>query len=183
MLSVSLGLALLEDPGDSTQYAAFFSRYHRLVLHRAASYVKTREAAEDVAQEVMLYAAMHFGQFQHKSEHTIISYLLTCTRSRAVDYLRKQEKFDCVELDENAADLPSIDTSEQIVLTAETAQRALRHAAALPQRYRMALKLHMGNASYDEIAALLNISKETAYKRVQRAYAMIRERMVAEDGE
>lgn len=181
MLSVSLGLALLEDPGDSAQYAAFFSRYHRLVLHRAASYVKTREAAEDVAQEVLLYAAQHFDQFRDRSDHRAVALLLFCTHSRAVDYLRQSEKFNCVEL-EDEDDLPPADPAEQITVTAETLERVLAQVAALPQAYRIPLKLRMEDMPYAEIAELLNLSKDAVYKRVQRAYAMIRERMAEEDG-
>lgn len=183
MLSLSLCLSLLEKPEDSAAYAAFFDRYHRMVLQKAQSYVTAYEAAEDVAQEVMLYTAKHFDQFQNKNDHKLIALLLSCTKSRAIDYLRKHEKFDCVELDGETTAVPSIDTSEQIVLTAETIQRALLQVSALPEHYRAPLKLHMNDVPYDEIAGILQISKETAYKRVQRAYAIMRERMVAEDGE
>ena len=44
MLSLSLCLALLENPEDSGTYIAFFNRYHRLVLQKAKSFVNTHEA-------------------------------------------------------------------------------------------------------------------------------------------
>lgn len=183
MLSFSLCLAMMENPEDHGAFAAFFERYHRLVLQKAQNYVGTYESAEDVAQEVMLYAAKNFDRFPLKNDHKIIALLLCCTKSRAIDYLRKNGKFDCVDLEDGEKDMDSIDSSEQIVLTAETAQRVLAAVAALPERYRAPLELKMNDFSYDEIADMLNISKETAYKRIQRGYAIIRERMAAEDGE
>ena len=82
-------LALLETEEEAQSFSAFFERYHRLVLKKARDVVKTQEAAEDVGQEVFLYAAEHFEKFNGRKERDIVHYLRLCTQSRAINYLNK----------------------------------------------------------------------------------------------
>lgn len=79
-------LALLETEEEAQSFSAFFERYHRLVLKKARDVVKTQEAAEDVGQEVFLYAAEHFEKFNGRKERDIVHYLRLCTQSRAINY-------------------------------------------------------------------------------------------------
>lgn len=56
-----------------------------------------------------------------------------------------------------------------------------REIAALPEVYRVPLELKMKDYSDGEISELLGISLTALYKRLQRAYAAVRQRMEAED--
>ncbi len=176
---LALCLATLADPRDAASFADFFNRYHRYVLYIAQAQLHAHHAAEDVAQEVLLYIAEHYDQFRLTPHSKIKRYLMLCTQSKAADYLRKNEKFECSPLDDEEPEAPAADTTEQIVLRTETAQHALACVAALPVRYRAPLQLYLDDVPYSEIAEILHISKEAAYKRVQRAYAMLRKEMEA----
>ena len=178
---LALCLAALADPRNAESFTAFFNRYHRYILYIAQKHLRTYHAAEDVAQEVLIYIAEHYDDFRLKSHPQIKRYLLLCTQSKAVDYLRKNEKFDCAPLDDSEPEAAPMDTTEQIVLRAETARRAMACVAALPVRYRAPLQLYLDDVPYDEIAEILEISKEAAYKRVQRAYALLRQEMEEND--
>ena len=85
MLLLAPCLALLETEEEKQSFSVFFERYHRLVLKKARDVVKTQEAAEDVGQEVFLYAAEHFEKFNGRKERDIVHYLRLCTQSRAIN--------------------------------------------------------------------------------------------------
>lgn len=184
MLLLAPCLALLETEEEKQSFSVFFERYHRLVLKKARDVVKTQEAAEDVGQEVFLYAAEHFKKFQDRRPDEILHYLILCTASRASNYL-KQDKRPEEPLDEEemAADGICVENTEQILLRHDTVLRILTVVEELPERYRAPLDLRLNGESYSDIAELLGISKDTAYKRVQRGYEMIREEVLKSDGE
>ena len=181
MLLLAPCLALLETEEEKQSFSVFFERYHRLVLKKARDVVKTQEAAEDVGQEVFLYAAEHFKKFQDRRPDEILHYLILCTASRASNYLKQDKRPEDSGAGEDAAANVCVDDAERIVLQKDTAQRALALVQALPERYRAPLELRLEGESYDEIAALLSLPRDTVYKRIQRGYQHVRERLVRED--
>lgn len=183
MLSLSLCLTLLPPEMDEDAFTAFFDRYQKLVLYKANEIIKNQESAEDIAQEVFIYIARHFEKFYEKEETKAKHYLLLCTESRSIDYIRKERNVTHVDLESAQTEDALIEDAERIVLRKDTALQALTAAEALPEIYRAAIMLQLDGISYADIAEMLNISKDTAYKRAQRGYAMIRERLVKENGE
>ena len=155
-------LALLETEEEAQSFSAFFERYHRLVLKKARDVVKTQEAAEDVGQEVFLYAA---------------------EQSRAINYLNKNRLEEPLDEEQIAAGGICVENTEQILLRHDTAARILTAVEKLPEHYRAPLDLRLNGESYRDIAELLGIGKDAAYKRVQRGYKMIREEVLKSDGE
>ena len=175
----ALCLAMVE-PEERDAFTDFFDRYHKLVLFKALEITQNRETAEDVAQEMFLYAAKNFEKFKTGTEREIRHYLMICTQSRAMDAQRKNQAAP-EPADEDAAARAAVDDTERIVLRRDTLTRLLRYIDELDERYRAPLKLWMDGVPYSEIAQMLNITKDNAYKRTQRAYALLRERMVRED--
>jgi RNA polymerase sigma-70 factor (ECF subfamily) len=182
MVSLSLCLAHLEPGADEDAFTAFFDRYHRLVLHKANSIVKNRETAEDITQEVFLYAAEHFEAIRRgREERQVAHYLLLCTASRAIDHLRGEKRREGVAVEDVEDVGVCAEDVEQLVLRREAAAKMREVVAALPETYCAALALRLDGAPYEEIAAMLNISKDAAYKRVQRGCKLVRERMAEEN--
>ena len=176
-------LALLETEEEAQSFSAFFERYHRLVLKKARDVVKTQEAAEDVGQEVFLYAAEHFEKFNGRKERDIVHYLRLCTQSRAINYLNKNRLEEPLDEEQIAAGGICVENTEQILLRHDTAARILTAVEKLQEHYRAPLDLRLNGESYSDIAELLGIRKDAAYKRVQRGYEMIREEVLKSDGE
>ena len=77
----ALCLAMVE-PEERDAFTDFFDRYHKLVLFKALEVTQNRETAEDVAQEMFLYAAKNFEKFKTGTEREIRHYLMICTRPR-----------------------------------------------------------------------------------------------------
>ncbi len=177
MLAICLAMV---EPEEHDAFTNFFYRYHKLVLFKALEITQNRETAEDVAQEMFLYAAKNFEKFKTGTEREIRYYLMICTQSRAIDALRKGQTAP-EAADEETAAHAAVDDAERIVLRQDTLTRLLRYIDELDERYRAPLKLWMDGVPYSEIAQMLNITKDNTYKRTQRGYALLRERMVQED--
>lgn len=103
MLSLSACLAVLESEEEREAFAAFYERYRHLVFYRAKQLVQNETEAEDVAQEVFLYAADHFEKFRGRHHRESAKYLLLCTASRAADALERTRRQTVLET-EAAAD-------------------------------------------------------------------------------
>ena len=80
---LALCLAMVE-PEEQEAFTAFFDRHYKPVLYKACKILKNRENAEDVTQEIFLYAADHFEKFHGRKDAEIRRYLMECTESRLI---------------------------------------------------------------------------------------------------
>ena len=87
---LSLYLAVLDNQSNEEQYIDVYNTYKRLVYHTAYKIMGDSYWAEDVLQEVFLYVAKNFSKIHRENCHELAAYLVSCSRSRAYDMLRKQ---------------------------------------------------------------------------------------------
>ncbi len=187
MFSLAPCLALLDSAEEQEAFLALYHRYNRLVLHQAKKIVGKEEWAEGVMRGVFIYIAGHFEKFSSSSPWQTARLVVLCTESRACDFLRREK----IEQDKGerkaeqscffVRDFEERLDIERAVVRQERLQRMAREIAALPEVYRVPLELKMKDYSDGEISELLGISLTALYKRLQRAYAAVRQRMEAED--
>ena len=89
---LSLYLAVLDDQSKEEQFIDVYNTYKRLVYHTAYKIMGDSYLAEDVLQEVFLYVAKNFSKIHRENCHELAAYLVSCSRSRAYDMLRKQRE-------------------------------------------------------------------------------------------
>ena len=99
---LSLYLAVLDDQSKEEQFIDVYNTYKRLVYHTAYKIMGDSYLAEDVLQEVFLYVAKNFSKIHRENCHELAAYLVSCSRSRAYDMLRKRRE----ELLEEIPDAP-----------------------------------------------------------------------------
>ena len=175
MFSLAPCLALLDSAEEQETFLALYHRYNRLVLHQAKKIVGKEEWAEDVMQEVFIYIAGHFEKFSSSSPWQTARLVVLCTESRACDFLRREK------IEQDKGERKAEQSCFFVRDFEERLQRMAREIAALPEVYRVPLELKMKDYSDGEISELLGISLTALYKRLQRAYAAVRQRMEAED--
>ena len=176
-------LAMLENKEDHAAYTVFYIRYHRFVLKQALNIVKNWESAEDVTQEVMVYAAENFGKFRDRPTQQIMRYLNLCTQGRALNFLQRERR-DMVEESAEALDA-AVDSMnvETVVISQDNIERMYQAISELPDIYRIPLELKALDLTAKEIAEMLGLPLPTIYKQVVRGCKKLRERMVQEDGD
>jgi RNA polymerase sigma-70 factor (ECF subfamily) len=165
--------------GDQQAYAGLVNRYQNYVFTLALRMVKSREDAEEVAQDVFIKAYRYLADFRGESKFT--TWLYTIVNNTAISFLRKK-KLDIHSLDH-----------EKVFELADSQDSGMR-ANIVEQKSKLAMVsnaigmlgtddaeiitlFYKGEQSLDEIAQVLGIESNTAKVRLHRARTRLKEKM------
>ena len=141
-------------------------QYGEYIYHLAYLYVKNKENAEEITQDVFYNFRMKQEQF--RGEAQLKTYLTRMTINRAHDELRKMKRRTILE-----SVLPFMKTepsAETYVLNDEVGQSVKDAVFALPIHYREVIILHYyEDYSVTEMTHLLHLSENTIRTRLRRA--------------
>ena len=145
----------------------FIRKHGEELLRLAYTYVKNREAAEDVVQEVILKAYEQRAQF--RGDSTYRTYLYRMTINRSYDYLRSWTYKNTILSNKIQQIFQGIKSTEEQVIELSD-NRILGEAVLnLPVKYREIIILYYyKELKIDEIAALLSCSENTVKTRLRR---------------
>ena len=148
------------------RYETLVQALHGDIFRYAYWLVKDKAVAEDIVQETFLRAWKSLDSL--KDEKAAKSWLIL-RRENARRFERKQ--FDLVDIDDVSI------SDDQLTHEVEIEHRELRKImASLTEEYREPLMLQiMFGYSGDEIAAQLNLNKNTVMTRLFRARSQIKE--------
>jgi RNA polymerase sigma-70 factor (ECF subfamily) len=165
--------------GDQAALAAFYDATNGLVYSLALRILRDQHAAEDVTIEV--YTQVHRQASQYDSQRgTPSAWLLTLTRSRAIDRLRvealRREREE--SLDETATVASLIGDSEACSASSEL-RRIVQHALSrLTPEQRQAIEIaYYSGLSHSEIAAQLGQPLGTVKTRIRTGMLLLREHL------
>jgi RNA polymerase sigma-70 factor (ECF subfamily) len=138
----------------------FFAFYNRLVKF-AASFVDSRESAEEVVSDVFIKIWDKRNTLNNIDNLRV--YLYVSTKNAALNQVAKQRKLDIVRLEDISIDLPSTTLNpEQLMITAEMVRRIDAAINSLPPRCKLVFKLVKEDGlPYKEVARILDISVKT----------------------
>jgi RNA polymerase sigma-70 factor (ECF subfamily) len=160
--------------GDAAAFCTLVERHHRAVYRTALAIVRSREDAEDVAQESWLQASQHAGDFQGQA--AVRTWLLAITRNQAISHRRatcRRQMRDAAAL-QHASEWHeqwlSDHSPERVMLHRQRARLLDREMEALPDTLKTPLQLwHSEIYSYGDIARMLSISSATVKTRIWTA--------------
>ena len=164
--------------GDHMALGDLYDRHARLLFSLALRIVRERSDAEDVLQETFTQAWRQAHRFE-AARGTVVGWLVTVARSRALDRLRQRRSqregsADFERMADSVAD-PSRGLDLQLV-TAEQADRVRRALAALPDELRIPLELaYYEGLSQSEIAERLRTPLGTIKTRMRQTLIRLRE--------
>lgn len=147
-------------------------RLHSVYLHKIAYlYVKDRELAKDVVQQVWLKRMKQHAQFRGDSD--VKTYLVRMTINVCHDLLRKQKKWY-----EPMTDRVDFQTPEHIILQKERTASLIDAIHRLPFKEREVIILHYFEEwTTPEIARFLALTPSAVRSRLQRARAHLKQRV------
>lgn len=165
--------------GDSTAYAVLVKRYQNLVFTIVLRYVKSREDAEEVAQDVFVKAYRSLGDFKGTSKFS--TWLFTIATTTSLSFLRKK-RLDMQSLDnENvAASAENLDGGLSANGIEQKSRVAMVNAAIRllkPDDAQLLKLFYQGEQSLEEIAAILGIEPNNAKVKLHRARTRLKEKM------
>jgi RNA polymerase sigma-70 factor, ECF subfamily len=163
--------------GDHDALADLYDRHSRLLYSLALRIVRLQADAEEVLQDVFAQVWRQAARYD-TSRGTVIGWLVTLTRSRALDRLRRgRTRPQATDDEPQAQEVP--DTSPAVDLALVSAERAAAVRAALealPDNQRVPLELaYYEGLSQSEIAAKLDVPLGTIKTRMRQALARLRE--------
>ena len=159
--------------GDREAFRKLFEKYKDRVFSVALYFFGGDEAtASDVTQQVFLKLFTRIAQFNGEAEFT--TWLYRLTTNACVDEHRKRRRFLQFG-DETQVLEPRVRSSNEDTLArAEVAGAVKRAVSALKPKLRVVMLLkYFEEMSYEEIGAVLNLSKGTVASRLNRGHKIL----------
>ena len=172
-------LVELAQEGSREAFGELVAKYQAKVFSMAVGFVRDRETADDLSQEVFLKAYLALPKFKFRSEFGTWLYRISLNHVR--DFLRKKKRLNEVSL-ETVGELPFFDESGEMKEkeAIEQARKRLLHQAleSLPPKFRTVLTLRdIQGLSYEDIVRVLRVSPGTLDSRLHRARKMLRKKL------
>lgn len=165
--------------GDNNAYAILVARHQSFVFSLALRYAKTREDAEEIAQDVFVKAYRSLKDYKAQAKFT--TWLYTIATTTSLSFLRKKRP-----------DIRSLDTDQGAAaadnwaggIAADTIE--LKSRAALVNRAltllssddaRVLMLFYKGEQTLEEMAAILNKEPNAVKVQLHRARTRLKEKM------
>ncbi len=160
--------------GDADAYTAVYELYKDRIFAFAYSLTKSKDIAEETVQEVFLRLWEKRSQIKLGTSFT--AYIKAIAYNHIIDFFRQVKRSAALKetLQENMETLRN--TNEEVLIS-KNLELLYKHAIELlpPQKKRVYLLGRDGCLSYDEIAAEMNISKNTVRNHMTEAIRLIRQ--------
>jgi RNA polymerase sigma-70 factor (ECF subfamily) len=165
--------------GDQDALAEIYDRHGRLVYSLAFRILRDQSDAEDVVQDVFSQAWRQASRYD-ASRGSVLGWLLTLTRSRAIDRLRGRRSRPEPSSNEGALNSipdPAAPADVQAVSAAEATHiRAALDGLTVLQRAAIELAFYEG-LTHAEIAERLELPLGTVKTRIRQGLLKLRERL------
>lgn len=168
-----------------TQEAAFAELYrsHYSRVRALCRQLLGAAAAEDAAQESFERAYRRFASYD--AAQSFGAWIVTIARNHCLDVIRRRG-LERAHFGSEAEDVAAAEANEDdalvMLMGAERAGAVNAALAALPERYRIPLALaYFGDASYDDIATALDLTRTHVGALVCRAKQALRKQLAKED--
>jgi len=165
--------------GDFQAYAGLVNRYQNYVFTLCIRMVKSREDAEEVAQDVFIKAYKYLADFRGASKFS--TWLYTIVNNTCITFLRKK-KLSIHSLDNEK--VFEIAESRDSGLSANMIEQKSRiemvtNAVSMlgPDDAEIITLFYKGEQSLEEIAGILGLETNTVKVRLHRARTRLKQKM------
>jgi RNA polymerase sigma factor (sigma-70 family) len=165
--------------GNGDAYAELVTRYQNFVFTLTLRMVRSREDAEEVAQDVFIKAYRSLSGFRGDARFS--TWLYTIVNTTCISFLRKKKQ-EIHSLDQEH--VFEIADSQDSGMRANLVEQKSRHgmvnnaiAMLSVDDAQIITLFYKGEQSLDEIAAVLKIETNAVKVRLHRARARLKEKM------
>jgi RNA polymerase sigma factor (sigma-70 family) len=165
--------------GSQSAYADLVKRHQRFVFTLALRFAKTREDAEEIAQDCFIKAYRSLASFQGQSKFS--TWLYSIVYTTAMTFLRKKRvDTDSIDDENNYAQIES-QSSVYDVNNAENKSRSFYLNKAieqlLPDDAAIITMFYKGELSLEEIGQTLGMETNTVKVKLFRARQRLKEKL------
>lgn len=140
--------------GDNQSLEELMKKYQTNLLFFITRYVKNKEIAEDIYQDVIIYFLENKEKYDFK--YSFKTYLYTIAKSRTLNYLKKNKQENYVEIYENQKEIPEEQWLEEAILTKERQAKIRKVIQKMKPDYQLVIYLtQIEGLSYQETAKIM----------------------------
>jgi RNA polymerase sigma factor (sigma-70 family) len=165
--------------GNTKAYAELVKNHQRFVFTLALRFAKTREDAEEIAQDCFVKAYKALGTFKQTAKFS--TWLYTITYTTAMSFLRKKQlNTQSIHDDESILQLPNNIASYRADLVEQKSANVYLNLAIdslLPDDAAIITLFYLGEQSLEEIGQALHMGPNTVKVKLHRARARLKEKM------
>lgn len=165
--------------GEKQCYAELVNKYQNYVFTLTLRYIKNREDAEEVAQDIFIKAYKSLAGFRGSSKFS--TWLYTIVNTTCITFLRKKkyevtsidnEKiFNSIENDDSISSYTQVEQKSKIQMVTKAMDLLNADDAEIITLF------YKAEQSLEEISTILGIETNTAKVRLHRARARLKEKM------
>lgn len=170
---LSICLALLQNPEDKLRFEEFYNKFYNTVYFIAKDHLKTKEAAEDCAQEIMIRFAKDFHNIkQDFDDKSFRNYVRVVAKGISIDMYRKEKKHIENVVDADLTEFRNLSADEFEVCDTMLLKQAVD---AMPESYRYVFYLkYFHEFSGAEISAKTGISETSVRQKCMLGMKFVR---------
>ena len=165
--------------GDHNVYATLVNRYNNFVFTIVLRYIKGREDAEEVAQDVFIKAYKSLSSFKGDSKFS--TWLYTVTTTTCITFLRKKklevQSLDNEKVFEAAGEIAGDLSANQIEQKSKVNMVNEAIKMLSPDDAQVIMLFYKGEQTLEEIAKILNKEPNTVKVQLHRARTRLKEKM------
>ena len=167
-------LSLLQNPEDKQRFEDFYNKFYDTVFFIAKDHLKTIEAAEDCAQEIMMRFAKDFHNIkQDFDDKSFRNYIRVVSKGMSIDMYRKEKKHLNNVVDADISEFIDIADAEFEICDIILLKDAIN---AMPESYRYVFYLkYVHELSGAEISKQLGISEPLVRRRCMLGKQFVKE--------
>jgi RNA polymerase sigma factor (sigma-70 family) len=165
--------------GNHNAYATLVNRYNSFVFSIVLRYVKGREDAEEVSQDVFIKAYKALSSFKGDSKFS--TWLYTVTTTTCITFLRKKKlevhSLDNEKVFEAAGHLEGGMSANQVEQKSKINMVNEAIKMLSPEDAQVIMMFYKGEQTLEEMAAILGKEQNAVKVQLHRARARLKEKM------
>jgi RNA polymerase sigma-70 factor (ECF subfamily) len=162
--------------GDDDAFSEIVDRYKDSLVNYLTHLVRSRERAEEVAQDA--FVRLYRNAFRYQQQERLGPYLFRIATNVVVTEARREKRWSLLLPRLHASTRQSVPAPDAELFTSEIQRQVWTALDRLPINYRAPLVLfEIEGWSYDEIAKALEIACGTVKSRISRARELLRKQL------
>jgi RNA polymerase sigma-70 factor, ECF subfamily len=160
--------------GDMVAFNQIVDKYKNRLMNVIFRMVQNSEEAQDIVQETFLRVYQHRESFDFR--HCFSTWLYTIALNLARNELRKRKRFKFFDIFDMQGKENEI--AVEMALPSNLPQALEKALESLPEKYKTAFVLRdVQELPYEEVAQIMNIPLGTVKSRVNRARAILKDKL------
>jgi RNA polymerase sigma-70 factor, ECF subfamily len=164
-------IQMIRIDNSSKYFEVLYHRYYSRVLDKCYSFVKNRQLAEELAEDVFSKVYEKLPSFRQLSSFS--SWLYSVCYNHCIDYLREKKKLHYPSWNRENEIPEIIDETEDFSEAIDYDKLMSIFEMIHPEEKALLLMKYMDNLSMKQIGTALRISEDAAKMRLKRARARV----------